>query len=195
VAFGIVYHGWAIWTTAGRGVRDHTEREGYVANLETDNFENDMQAALNDPLSESDANFASGSLYTDVNGERVHCDMRLLNTLTSLVDKGESDVVDEDAEVDMDELVEDDDSSDTGLEIETHGTDNDRSSEQGSNYISYGIRSDRSVLSNVWEDPLHFTSAFPTLFPTGTGGHLDERAVKVSLEAFGKWALKHHSRR
>jgi hypothetical protein len=29
---------------------DHTEREGYVANLETDNFENDMQAALNDPL-------------------------------------------------------------------------------------------------------------------------------------------------
>jgi hypothetical protein len=174
---------------------DHTEREGYVANLETDNFENDMQAALNDPLSEPDANFASGSLYTDVNGERVHCDMRLLNTLTSLVDKGESDVVDEDAEVDMDELVEDDDSSDTDLEIETHGTDNDRSSEQGSNYISYGIRSDRSVLSNVWEDPLYFTSAFPTLFPTGTGGHLDERAVKVSLEAFGKWALKHHSRR
>ena len=67
--------------------------------------------------------------------------------------------------------------------------------EQGSNYISYGIRRDRSVLSNVWEDPLYFTSAFPTLFPTGTGGHLDERAVKVSLEAFGKWALKHHTRR
>jgi len=49
-------------------------------------------------------------------------------------------------------------------------------------------------LGNVWEDPL-FTCAFPTLFPTGAGGHLDARAQKVSLEAFAKWALKHHSRR
>jgi hypothetical protein len=48
---------------------DCNEREGYAANLEADNLENDLQAAFNDPLSETDAIFASGSLCTaDING-------------------------------------------------------------------------------------------------------------------------------
>ena len=173
---------------------DRTEREGYVANLESDNFENDIQAALHDPLSDTDATFASGSLYTDINGERVHCDTRLLNTLSSIMEKADSDTVDENSDV-VEELAEYENSSDTDMEIDPPGSDSNPSPGQQSNYIRYGIRSDRSVLSNVWEDPLYFTSAFPTLFPTGAGGHLDARAQKVSLEAFAKWALKHHSRR
>ena len=60
--------------------------------------------------------------------------------------------------------------------------------------ISYAIRG-QSALMNNWEDSCYFTGAFPTLFPTGTGGHQDKRAVPVSLAAFVEWALNHHSRR
>ena len=40
------------------------EREGYVANLETGNFENDLQATSDDEIT-----LSSGSLCTDINGE------------------------------------------------------------------------------------------------------------------------------
>jgi hypothetical protein len=60
--------------------------------------------------------------------------------------------------------------------------------------ISYAIR-DQATLMNNWEDPSYFTGAFPTLFPTGIGGHLDQRPKAVSLKAFAQWALNHHSRR
>ena len=62
-----------------------------------------------------------------------------------------------------------------------------------SNYIRYDFTKSRA-LSNSWEDPQYLATSFPTLFPTGLGGHLDERTVKVSLEAFGKWALSHSRR-
>jgi hypothetical protein len=48
---------------------------------------------------------------------------------------------------------------------------------------------------NNWEDPYYFTAAFPTLFPSGIGGHQDERIVPVSLTAFAERVLNHHSRR
>ncbi|KFZ23650.1 hypothetical protein V502_01866 [Pseudogymnoascus sp. VKM F-4520 (FW-2644)] len=60
--------------------------------------------------------------------------------------------------------------------------------------ISYAIRGQAPLASN-WENPAFFTAAFPTLFPTGVGGHLDQRTLKVSLIAFANWALNHHSRR
>ncbi len=57
----------------------------------------------------------------------------------------------------------------------------------------------RPIPLNDWENPNYFTLAFPTLFPLGIGGHLAacniEKRTKVSLEAWGKWALSHHSRR
>jgi hypothetical protein len=60
--------------------------------------------------------------------------------------------------------------------------------------ISYVVHG-QSVLMNNWEDPNYFTAAFPTLFPSGIGGHQDERTVPVSLAAFSEWALNHHSRK
>jgi len=55
------------------------------------------------------------------------------------------------------------------------------------------------LLMNDYEDAEYFTGAFPTtLFPYGKGGHIpspDERSIPVSLEAWAKWTLNHHSRR
>lgn len=43
---------------------------------------------------------------------------------------------------------------------------------------------------NDWENPNYFTSAFPTLFPFGIGGHLgsctNRKTVKISLQAWEK---------
>src|SRR5581483_7301421 len=60
--------------------------------------------------------------------------------------------------------------------------------------ISYTIHG-QATLVNHWDDPRYFTAAFPTLFPTGDGGHLDERHIPVSLASFAEWALSHHSSR
>ena len=52
------------------------------------------------------------------------------------------------------------------------------------------------VPKSAYHDSDYFTASFPTLFPYGTGGHKDSRRTEdVSLEAWAKWTLKHHSRR
>jgi Helitron helicase-like domain at N-terminus len=49
---------------------------------------------------------------------------------------------------------------------------------------------------SIFHDADYFPAAFPTLFPSGSGGHKDPRRTEdVSLETWGKWTLKHHSRR
>ncbi len=58
--------------------------------------------------------------------------------------------------------------------------------------ISYRS-SGQLVPLNDWEDLHYFTSAFPCLFPFGTGGHLEQRKGPMSLEAWAKWTLQHHS--
>jgi hypothetical protein len=143
--------------------------------------------------------YFSGSLSTGINGERVNCDLQLLHTLTSLVDNSDSphdptvpetsdyDSVDYDSEVSKAIYID----SSHRNDLESTASE----SEQRPLHIRYGFRKDSAALCNSWEDPLYFTAAFPTLFPTGAGGHLDNRPVKVSLEAFAKWALSHHSRR
>jgi len=170
---------------------DHTEREGYVADLETGNFENDLQATSDGICTDDDSTFSSGSLSTDINGERINWDLHLLNTLTSVLENPnrDSDTIASHVESDCEDIHDDaDDESNNiqGQHIHHSG--------ESSNYIRYGF-TNSTPLSNSWEDPQYFTTAFPTLFPTGLGGHLDERSVKVSLEAFGKWALSHHNRR
>lgn len=60
--------------------------------------------------------------------------------------------------------------------------------------LKYTIRGEARLLSH-WQDPDYFLSAFPTLFPRGVGGHLDQRPVPVSIASFADWALRHHSRR
>ncbi len=48
---------------------------------------------------------------------------------------------------------------------------------------------------NNWENPHYFTSAFPCLFPFGTGDHLEQRKGPMSLETWAKWTIQHHSHR
>lgn len=126
-------------------------------------------------------------------GYWVNGDLHLLNTLTSVLEKsdGSSDDIASDLDSDFEEMDGDFDNEFGNIQgpLE-HPT---RLGET-SNYIRYGC-TNLTTLSNSWEDPQYFATAFLTLFPTGLGGHLDERSVKVSLEAFGKWALSHHSRR
>ena len=134
---------------------------------------------------------AAGSLCTDLNGERVNYDLHLLNTLTSVLAKSGSDSDDTDSDLDSD--IEDINDVSDEEDTDTEPQHPNRPGET-SNYIRYDFTKS-TTLSNSWEDPQYLTTSFPTLFPTGLGGHLDERSVKVSLEAFGKWALSHHSRR
>ena len=175
-------------------VPDHSEREGYVANLESDNFENDLQA-VSDEVSDSNAVLSSGSLCTDFNGERSNCDLQLLHTLTSFVDKANSNTNDTTTELEMENS--DTESLDDVITSDSDDSENEDVArlERQSKYIRFDFQHNSSPLANVWEDPLFFTTAFPTVFPKGSGGHLDNRHTKVSLEAFAKWSLSHHARR
>jgi hypothetical protein len=153
------------------GSTDHHEREGYTVSLQTGNYENDLHAAQ-DAHVEVDGHegIISGSVYTDVNGEREDPDVRLIDTLRRVMAPNESTP----------------DADDT--------TDEHRPGHGSIPTISYAIRGQSTLMSH-WEDPHYFTAAFPTLFPTGTGGHQDHRTVPVSLTAFAECASNHHSRR
>lgn len=70
----------------------------------------------------------------------------------------------------------------------------ERRAPQNTPVIKYTIRGQATLL-NHWQDSRYFPAAFPTLFPMGVGGHLDERPIPVSPAAFADWALRHHSRR
>jgi Domain of unknown function (DUF6570) len=155
---------------------DHREREGYTVSLQTGNYENDLHAAQ-DALFDADDHEAliSGSVYTDVNGERQDPNARMIDTLREVVSRNRCGT---DGNVPSTEDVIDE-------PVHRRGT---------MRTISYAIRG-QSALINSWEDPHYFTAAFPTLFPTGTGGHQDKRTVPLSLTAFAEWALNHHSRR
>ena len=147
---------------------DHHERAGYTVDLQDDNYENDWQAAEDIPSSENTP-LLTGSITTDINGERHNPDLRLLNAVYNLVDaQHNSPVVTQNVE--------------------------SPSASQHTPAIRYSIHGPATFL-NHWRDPRYFTSAFPALFPTGIGGHLDQRTIHVSLLAFADWALRHHSRR
>ena len=156
---------------------DHQEREGYTISLEGGNYENDLHAAQ-DGVSHVDANghdpFITGSVYTDINGERTDANIRMIDALLGLVSSSSSDG-DE-----ATEAVED--------------TLGDQHRERNAPKIAYAIRGHATLMSS-WEDPNYFIGAFPTLFPNGLGGYLDKRPIPVSLKAFAKWALNHDSRR
>lgn len=160
------------------GDKDQHERAGYSVDLRQGNYENDWQAAEEDrdqPGRESLP--ITASISTDLNGDRQNPDLRLLNTVHSL------------AESETPEMEP--------PYVPTGGSNQDLRPAISQNprpVITYGISGQASLL-NQWQDPHFLTSAFPTLFPTGAGGHLDERLVPVSITAFANWALRHHSRR
>jgi hypothetical protein len=158
------------------GDSDHHEREGYTVSLQTGNYENDLHAAQDGVFDTDDHGpCITGSVYTDINGERQDPNARLINTLRGIISENR---------------YRPDDSSQAIGEA----ADEFRQRRGIIPTISYAVRG-QSALMNNWEDPHYFTAAFPTLFPEGIGGHQDQRAVPVSLMAFAEWALSHHSRR
>jgi hypothetical protein len=158
------------------GSPDHHEREGYTVKLQVGNYENDLQAAQDEGLdADGDEALLTGSVYTDVNGERQDPNVRMIDALLGIVTGSRR-------------------QAGEGESTEDDVTDGRPHTRRKIPIISYAIRG-QATLANSWEDPHYFTAAFPTLFPTGLGGHLDQRTVPVSLEAFIEWALNHHSRR
>jgi hypothetical protein len=152
---------------------DHHERAGYSVNLHEENYENDWQAAgdsHDDP--NGDSPLVTASVTTDLNGDRQNPDLRLLNTISSLINDPQPQY--------------------TGTSHATHAA-RLATAQQRAPVIEYSVRGQVSLL-NHWQDPHYLISAFPTLFPAGIGGHLDHRAMAVSLAAFADWALRHHSR-
>jgi hypothetical protein len=155
---------------------DHQEREGYTVNLQTGNYENDLQAAQDSAFDASGGEpFNTGSVSTDINGERQDPDRRVLDALFSVV---------------TDQPVPSTANTPARESARGTGPPNHRKMP----VISYTIRG-QTTLVNHWTDPRYFTAAFPTLFPRGIGGHLAERSIPVSIGVFAEWALRHHSRR
>ena len=146
---------------------DNHEREGYSVRLDSGNYENDLQAAQDTELDlNNNVPLITGSVSTDINGERQNPDRRLLNALLNAI------------------------SDQSALSTQhTRGRD-----QQHIPTLSYTIQG-QATLMDHWDDPMYFTAAFPTLFPFGIGGHLEDRPFTVSLASFAEWALKHHSRR
>ena len=151
---------------------DHREREGYTVWLQAGNHENDFQAAQGSFQADDEEPLMTGSVYTDINGERQDPNVRMVDALLGMV-------------------------ADRSGEMETpinEGVHVRHTEQRNVPTISYAIWRQATLL-NHWQDAHYFTGAFPTLFPCGTGSHLDERPLPVSLVAFAEWALKHHSRR
>jgi hypothetical protein len=147
------------------GSSDHHEREGYTVSLQTGNCENDLHAA-HDEILDSDDHEAliTGSVYTDVNGERQDPNTRMIYTLRGVLAR--------------DQCKTDDSAPPTG-----DTADESRLRHGDIPSISYAVRGQFALMS-TWEDPHYFTAAFPTLFPNGIGGHQDERTSHVSTKRF-----------
>jgi hypothetical protein len=154
---------------------DQHQREGYTVNLHQGNYENDFQAAQAGarPNPVDAEPLISGSVSIDINGERQNTDIRTLDTLLNVMSRGSSDF----------------------LDVGSTNLKHRRPFHQEKiPLLAYTLRG-RTGLVSHWTDPCYFTAAFPTLFPTGTGGHLDDRPIPLSLAAFAAWSLRHHSRR
>jgi hypothetical protein len=146
---------------------DTHEREGYAIALGNSDYENDFQAAqATSVASDNNDTLITGSVSTDINGERQNPDKRLLNTLLNMVS---------------------DESPTTSRHAHLHD-------QRRLPRLSYRVRG-HAALVDHWNDPTYFTAAFPTLFPHGIGGHLEGRPFTISIASFAKWALEHHSRR
>jgi Domain of unknown function (DUF6570) len=151
---------------------DREEREGYAADIGTENYENDLQEALGDQASDS---ISTGCIYSDVESTQQRPELKIVSTILNI----------EKERFEREAPANSRGESSTSRYIEDIPV---------IRYVSNG----RSVLMNDWQDPEYFTGSFPILFPLGLGGHLSdcrERKVPVSLKSWAKWALTHHSRR
>ncbi|EED14505.1 hypothetical protein TSTA_107130 [Talaromyces stipitatus ATCC 10500] len=151
---------------------DSHEREGYAFGSAAEGLENDFHQALPDEIPD---HIGSGCVYTDLESERQRPTLHLISTVMDL---------------ERERLQ----SAATVTEASIGGLPRYIDDVPVIRYSSNG----RLVLMNDWQDADYFTGAFPTLFPYGVGGHISNselRPVSVSLKAWAKWALSHHSRR
>lgn len=137
--------------------QDSGEREGYGANLDTNNDENNLQHALGTAGIEN-TGLLSGCIYTDVNEARQNPYMKLISAINNL---------------------------------QTTATAVDDASQL---MLTFNFKGNRIAL-NDWDNAGFFPLAFPTFFAHGDGGHCTPRPKSISLQAWAKWALSHHSRR
>jgi hypothetical protein len=152
-------------------VDDLDEREGYAADLATHDYENDLQEAIPEELPHM---ISSGCVYSDVDSARQCPTLHLISAIMNMErERFEREAVAAASTESSSPYVED-------IPV--------------IRYHSNGC----SVLMNDWQDAEYFTGSFPTLFPLGAGGHIStpqKRKVPLSLKAWAKWALNHHSRR
>jgi hypothetical protein len=150
------------------GIVDNTEdsaERGTYAGDMDGLSENDLHDALN---TMADDAIASGAVCSDIDGDRLNPELKMVMSLMAMINEGEHHSSESDGQEEVEVPV---------IVWESNG---------------------RRVLMNDYEDPEYFTAAFPTLFPYGKGGHIhgpDESHTPVSLEAWAKWLLGHHSRR
>jgi hypothetical protein len=144
---------------------DSAERGTYAGDM--DEFaENDLHHSLSEM---ADGTIASGAVYSDVEGHRQNPELKMVLALMDMITKS-------------DERQSNADGARETVEVPVITWKGDGT----------------QVLMNDYEDAEYFTGAFPTLFPYGRGGHMpasDERGIPVSLEAWARWSLSHHSRR
>jgi hypothetical protein len=154
------------------------EREGYAMSLQDGLFENELDAEVEDV---EPGTILSRSFFSDLHGQDLHPTPATLASLQAILQEQ-----DPDASAPNEEYTTNDPDSETG-------TSNDHSRLP---HISYKTTRELPLI-NSFSDPDYFTAAFPTLFPFGIGGHLGDangdRPEEVSLKAFAKYAMLHHS--
>jgi hypothetical protein len=160
--------------------RDSDERGTYAGDMEGFS-ENDLHNALDDM---ADGTIASGAVYSDVEGQRLNPELKMIMALLEMTAEPSEGISNTNVQEPVETPVISISNTNVQEPVETPVI----------MWVSDGPR----VLMNDYEDAEYFTGAFPTLFPYGRGGHLpesNERSIPVSLEAWAKWLLNHHSRR
>jgi hypothetical protein len=152
------------------------EREGYATSLQDGLFENDLDAEVEDA---EPGSILSRSFFSDLHGQEAHPTPATLATLQAI-------------------LQESSDGSSLNDNEPGDDEDNDQAPDDSTRppHISYKTSQDLPLI-NSFTEPDYFTAAFPTLFPFGIGGHLGDangnRPETISLKAFAKYAMLHHS--
>ncbi|KAH8650298.1 hypothetical protein BGZ60DRAFT_389297, partial [Tricladium varicosporioides] len=154
------------------------EREGYATSLQDGLFENELDAEVEDA---EPGTILSRSFFSDLHGQDLHSTPATLASLQAILQERGSD----DSSPREDDTVDGQEDGGGALDKRTRLP-----------HISYNS-TQYLPLINAFTDPDYFTAAFPTLFPFGIGGYLGDvngdRPEEVSLKAFARYTILHHS--
>ena len=154
------------------------EREGYSTSLQDGLFEDELDAEVEDA---EPGSILSRSFFSDLHGQDLHSTPATLASLQAILQEQDS----------VRLGLREDDAID--VQEDEEGAPNDGSRLP---HISYKTTQHLPPMS-AFTDPDYFTAAFPTLFPFGIGGHLGDangdRPEEVSLKAFARYTMLHHS--